>query len=108
MSMIAVEMDTSRECVHPVDTSPASTPASWAGWWTAPTALTDEEIARIARICHAWGGEPDAGAYEDLPGFCKSAALEEIPMHGYVLTPGHYVGAEAQEDDGEPFEEQMK
>jgi type I restriction enzyme M protein len=25
-----------------------------------------------------------------------------------VLTPGRYVGAEAQEDDGEPFEEKMK
>ena len=28
--------------------------------------------------------------------------------HGHVLTPGRYVGAEAQEDDGEPFEEKMK
>jgi type I restriction enzyme M protein len=25
-----------------------------------------------------------------------------------VLTPGRYVGAEAQEDEGEPFEEKMK
>jgi len=25
-----------------------------------------------------------------------------------VLTPGRYVGAEAQEDDGEPFEDKMK
>ena len=25
-----------------------------------------------------------------------------------MLTPGRYVGAEAQEDDGEPFEEKMK
>ena len=25
--------------------------------------------------------------------------------HGYVLTPGRYVGAEAAEDDGEPFED---
>jgi type I restriction enzyme M protein len=25
-----------------------------------------------------------------------------------VLTPGRYVGAEAQEDDGEPFEEKMQ
>ena len=70
--------------------------------------LTDEEVARIARICHVWGGEPDAGAYEDLPGFCKSAALEEIRKHGHVLTPGRYIDAEAAEDDGEPFAEKMK
>jgi type I restriction enzyme M protein len=70
--------------------------------------LTDEEVARIARTYHAWRGEQDAGAYEDIPGFCKSAALEEIRTHGHVLMPGRYVGAEAQEDDGEPFAEKMK
>jgi type I restriction enzyme M protein len=36
------------------------------------------------------------------------ATLDDIRRHGYVLTPGRYVGAEAQEDDGEPFEEKMK
>jgi len=70
--------------------------------------LTGDEVARIAGTYHAWRGEKDAGAYADVPGFCKSAALEEIRKHGHVLTPGRYVGAEAQEDDGEPFEEKMK
>ena len=42
------------------------------------------------------------------PGFCKSAPLDEVRKHGHVLTPGRYVGAEAQEDDGEPFEHKMK
>lgn len=28
--------------------------------------------------------------------------------HGHVLTPGRYVGAEVQEDDGEPFDEKMR
>jgi type I restriction enzyme M protein len=46
--------------------------------------------------------------YQDIPGLCKSAMLEDIRKHGYVLTPGRYVGAEAQEDDGEPFEEKMR
>ena len=45
--------------------------------------------------------------YADIPGFCKSATLEEIAKHGHVLTPGRYVGAAPQEDDGEPFEEKM-
>jgi type I restriction enzyme M protein len=70
--------------------------------------LTDEEIQQIARTYHAWRGERDAGEYADVPGFCKSATLEEVRKHGYVLTPGRYVGAEAQEDDGEPFEEKMQ
>jgi type I restriction enzyme M protein len=45
--------------------------------------------------------------YTDTPGFCKSATTTEIATHGNVLTPGRYVGAEAIEDDGEPFEEKM-
>ena len=70
--------------------------------------LTDEDIARIADTYHAWRGEEDAGDYADTPGFCKSVALEEVRKHSHVLTPGRYVGAEAQEDDGEPFEDKMK
>jgi type I restriction enzyme M protein len=70
--------------------------------------LTDAEIARIAGTYHAWRGEKEAGEYADVPGFCKSATLEEVRKHGHVLTPGRYVGAEAQEEDGEPFEEKMK
>ena len=45
--------------------------------------------------------------YEDVPGFCKSVPLEEIQKHGHVLTPGRYVGAEPQLNDGEPFGEKM-
>jgi type I restriction enzyme M protein len=70
--------------------------------------LSDDDIARIASTYHAWRGEKDAGKYEDVAGFCKSATTEEIAAHGYILTPGRYVGAEAAEDDGEPFEEKMK
>jgi type I restriction enzyme M protein len=70
--------------------------------------LTDDDIARIAGTYHAWRGDPEAGEYADVPGFCKAAALEEIRKHGHVLTPGRYVGAEALEDDGEPFEEKMR
>ena len=42
-----------------------------------------------------------------MAGFCKSATTKEIASHGYILTPGRYVGAEEAEDDGEPFEEKM-
>jgi type I restriction enzyme M protein len=70
--------------------------------------LTDDDIARIATTYHAWRGERDAGEYADIAGFCMSAPLDEVRKHGHVLTPGRYVGAEAVEDDGEPFEEKMQ
>ncbi len=95
--------------------------------------LTVDEIGRIAGTYHAWrlpapqsaaarqaGGDtlksplPSAGEgrgegdYRDIAGFCKSATLDEIRKHGHVLTPGRYVGAEAREDDGEPFGEKMQ
>ena len=70
--------------------------------------LTDEDIARIADSYHAWRGEDGADVYADVPGFCKAASLEEVRNHSHVLTPGRYVGAEVQEDDGEPFEDKMK
>jgi type I restriction enzyme M protein len=70
--------------------------------------LTDEDIARIAGTYHAWRGDKDAGEYADVPGFCKSVKGDEIRGHGYVLTPGRYVGAESAEDDIEPFEDNIK
>ncbi|MGE0114489.1 MAG: type I restriction-modification system subunit M [Steroidobacteraceae bacterium] len=90
--------------------------------------LTDADINKITSTYHAWRGDKSpasvtamdggnagtAGAsagqvshYQDVAGFCKSATLSEIAAHGYVLTPGRYVGAEEVEDDGEPFEEKM-
>jgi type I restriction enzyme M protein len=70
--------------------------------------LADDDIRRIANTYHAWRGEKEAGVYADVPGSYKSATLEDIRKHGHMLTPGRYVGAEALEDDGEPFEEKMK
>ncbi len=69
--------------------------------------LSEDEIARIATAYHAWRGEPDAGEYENVPGFCRSAEKEEIAKHNFVLTPGRYVGSGAVEDDDEPFEEKF-
>jgi type I restriction enzyme M protein len=92
--------------------------------------LTDEDIAKIATTYHAWRGEyiphpnplpegegvgsspagrsGDEGTqYKDEPGYCKSAKLEDMRKHDYVLTPGRYVGAAPLEDDGIPFETKM-
>ncbi|MCY3558450.1 MAG: class I SAM-dependent DNA methyltransferase [Chloroflexi bacterium] len=67
--------------------------------------LTEDDIARIAGTYHAWRDRGDD--YEDIPGFCKAASLDEVARHDFVLTPGRYVGAEPQPGDGEPFEEKM-
>ncbi|MBW7996822.1 MAG: SAM-dependent DNA methyltransferase [Candidatus Glassbacteria bacterium] len=73
--------------------------------------LSDEDLANIADTYHAWRGETEAigrrGEYEDVSGFCKAASLEEVAVHGHVLTPGRFVGAEMAEDDGVPFEEKF-
>ncbi len=69
--------------------------------------LSTEDIARVSGTYHAWLVREGVGEYADVPGFCKSATVEEIRKHGHVLTPGRYVGAAPQEDDGVPFEEKM-
>ena len=67
--------------------------------------LTVDDFARIADTYHNWRNRSDD--YEDVPGFCNVASLEEVAKHDFVLTPGRYVGAEPQPDDGEPFEGTM-
>ena len=70
-----------------------------------------EDTARISDTYHAWRGEEHAierrGEYEDVSGFCYSASVDEVKKHGYVLTPGRFVGAEDEVDDGVSFEEKM-
>ena len=75
----------------------------------------DSDIGRIVYAFRQWRGEPAPAwwkeaqhgewTYRDIPGFCKAETIEGIKKQGLVLTPGRYVGAEEQEDDGEPFTE---
>ncbi len=83
--------------------------------------LTEDDIEKIVSTYHNWRHNEELRAkegkkagrmyecleYTDVLGFCKSATTAEIAAHGYVLTPGRYVGAEEVEDDGDPFEEKM-
>ncbi|MBM4844800.1 SAM-dependent DNA methyltransferase [Vibrio parahaemolyticus] len=69
--------------------------------------LSVGEIQEIARTFHAWRGEKKDGEYQDQAGFCKSVMLEDIVKHDFVLTPGRYVDAAEEENDGVPFEEKM-
>lgn len=67
--------------------------------------LTDDDIRKIADTYHSW--KKDVGSYEDIPGFCKSATLDEVRELDYVLTPGRYVGL-PEEDDDFDFEERVR
>ncbi|MFC3193379.1 type I restriction-modification system subunit M [Marinicella sediminis] len=80
--------------------------------------FTDEDLNQVTDTYHNWQtkepvipseaeGSPDENRYQDIPGFCKSVKLPEIQKHDHVLTPGRYVGAAAEEEDGEPFAEKM-
>jgi type I restriction enzyme M protein len=70
--------------------------------------LSADDIQTIAKTYHAWRGDKGVKQkYADVPGFCKSATLDDIRHHGHILTPGRYVGAAEVEDDGEPFEDKM-
>jgi type I restriction enzyme M protein len=68
--------------------------------------LSDDDIARIADTYHDWRNHD--GNYEDAPGFAKSASIEEIEKHDFVLTPGRYVGAAEAEVDDEPIDEKIQ
>ena len=67
----------------------------------------DTEIDKIADTYHRWRAKAPDQPYKDEPGFCASAKLDAIRKHDYVLTPGRYVGAADEEDDGVPFEEKF-
>lgn len=66
--------------------------------------LSDADIATIASTYHAWR---EGEGYADIPGFAAAASHEVIAAHGYVLTPGRYVGAAEVEEDGTPFAERF-
>ena len=72
--------------------------------------FTDEDLQRLSQTYHRWRGTDfsDGGDYADEAGFCHSAALDEVEKHGFVLTPGRYVGAVAEDDDDEAFAEKME
>ena len=70
--------------------------------------LDPEDIAKIAGTYHAWRGDAAAGTYANVPGFCKTATIEEIRSHGFVLTPGRFVGSPDAEEDDEPFEDRTR
>lgn len=69
--------------------------------------FSSEDINKISNVYHAWRGTNEQN-YKDVEGFCKIVKLDEVREHEYILTPGRYVGLEAEEEDSVPFEEKME
>jgi type I restriction enzyme M protein len=75
--------------------------------------FSDADVAKITAAYHSWRAKPEdlerlgLKPYEDVPGFCRAVERAVIAKEGHVLTPGRYVGSEAEEDDGVPFEERF-
>ncbi|KFF02044.1 type I restriction-modification system subunit M [Chryseobacterium luteum] len=71
--------------------------------------LTDIDIFKVAETYHNWRSpELFTKDYQDVPGFCKSANIQEVRKNNYILTPGRYIDFKAVEDDGVAFEEKMQ
>ncbi len=64
--------------------------------------LSNEDIQKISKTYHIWKGT-EKGEYENVKGFCKSASLDEVEKHDFILTPGRYVGIAEVEEDSEPL-----
>ena len=69
-------------------------------------ALADEETSEIAATYQHY--REAEGKRQEIPGFCKTATIEDIRKHDYKLTPGIYVGTEAEEVDDKPFSQRIK
>ena len=59
------------------------------------------------KIIQAFRNWRTGDGYNDEPGFCFSASLGKIREADFVLTPGRFVGAAEEEDDGEPFADKI-
>ena len=79
--------------------------------------FNEQDINKITDTYHAWRNDAERqpelvsgshNEYKNTDGFSYSATLEEVQNQDYKLTPGIYVGAEAVEDGGIPFEEKMQ
>lgn len=72
--------------------------------------LTDDDLNVIVSTYHAWRGlDPSSEDYRDVPGFCRSAALEEIREQQHNLTPSRYVSTRelAQDSNSGPLQDRV-
>jgi len=67
--------------------------------------LTDDDISQIAAAYHHY--RDVEGERVNIAGFTKTATLDQVRANDYKLTPGIYVGTEAQGEDDTPFEQRI-
>src|SRR6218665_2342938 len=70
--------------------------------------LSDKDLARISAAYHSWRSKEYKETYKDIPGFCKSASIQEIRKSNYILTPGRYIDFKEIEENEQAFEEKMQ
>ena len=84
---------------------------------------TSEQIEFLANIVRLWRGEePEfdfgskelleqhfpAAKFEDVPGLCAVASIEDIEAEGWSLSPGRYLSLAYEHLDGADFEDRLK
>ena len=66
--------------------------------------FSDAEIEQLSGTFNGWC----SGDYQDIDGFCKSVAREEISKNGDSLSPGRYIGKrEVESENDEDFQTRM-
>jgi len=115
------DLNTVTKTFHAWQTNPPQSPFTKGGSDSAKAENSNKPIPRLGKgtalipplekgttlIPPLEKGGPGGIYYQDIPGFCASVNLEGIKKHDYVLTPGRYVGAADEIEDGEPFAEKM-
>jgi type I restriction enzyme M protein len=70
--------------------------------------LSDKDIAKISDTYHHWRGKEYQKKYKHVPGFCKSASIEDVRKNNYILIPGRYIDFAPVAEDGIAIDDKMK
>lgn len=75
--------------------------------------LSEKDIAKISDTYRNWRKSSETGLaefkdYQNVPGFCKSATIEDVRKNNYILTPGRYIDFKEVAEDGIAFDDKMQ